>query len=247
MEDGWLTYLLNTNSSTLDVLTIHLAYLKKYMPFIHATICTDRKDFVPNDPCIKTIWEYDNNLLFVKRMLTMVAKIETKYLLFAMDNNVLVNHVEPSFLEETIQFMETQGADQVRLCQLAVSGEPTETPPFFVIQGGYYMSVWPTIWKTSSFLQLCQQFKHLNYRSFECQDTFRFIRENFSSYYVSSSMDKDLGTDRIISHHYPTIHVTNGGKWYMSHYGLLLTKMLEELQIDVNQRGTSGNGSKSTF
>jgi len=226
-----MTYLIYTHSDYEDVLIMTLDRLKQYFN-IPITICTNDanliKKYTEKYNICKTI-EYVDSLPYSSKLLSVLDKIETSYVLLNHDNNILCDFVNCETIHKLIEIM---GCDNIDLIRLSTSGIynnviKSDDPLIKSNTGPYYLSVCPTIWKKNTLKELCSVFKSSNYRNFEKGESQNYAKK-LKNFYISGN------NGRLYSKHYPCAHVTLRGKWILSPE---LKDMIREYSIDINIRG----------
>jgi hypothetical protein len=237
------TFLLYTHSDYEDVLSVYLQNHKKYLADVPVSVAVNNAEWIherfKDTFQFQTIYEYTESLPFAGRMEQVLKQIQTPYVLFNQEINVIVDYPSPGLLEKIINFMNSTNATQVRLSDSGLKNIIRNDSMFQLIEGDFYMSVISAVWRTSSLLELYSRYKMYTYRTIEHPEVQHFVATKFRNFYISSPYDVEHLPLHALSYHFPSIHVTHWGKWCihstMNNY--YVRKLLDTYGIDPMKRG----------
>lgn len=236
-----VTYLLYTHTEYADVLDMNLKNHQKYFSEMPISICINNAEWARTmyKDQFQAVYEYDDSQPFATRMAAILSQIQTPYVLFNQEINVIVDHPSRGLMDKIVEFMDNGQIDQVRLSDSGIQNIVRNEQMFHPITGGFFMSVISAVWRTSSLLKLYQRFSYRTYRTIEEGESQHFVAHTFKNYYVSSTLDVEHPPLHALSYHYPNIHVTHFRQWCIhSKMNLYyVTKLLDTYQIDYTKRG----------
>lgn len=232
------TYLVYTHSEYDDVLILFLKRLKKHFPSAKVSICTNDSKLIydkyMDDYPIEKVYTYDDSLTYTCKIYSVLQQIDTKYVLFTHESNILFNDINTQVLDDILEDMESKHADAVRLSPsgVTINLDKNELPLLKPTTGPYFISNLPTIWLRTALLDFCSTFPMKTYRTVEngvCQEYVSKLK----GYYISN---KDNMTPHITAL-YPMIHAVHGGQWALYDFREQLTALMKEYNIDFSIRG----------
>ena len=231
------TYLIYTHSDYDDIFEITLKRIQKYFPIIKLSICTNNLLLIKEKYSmfydIINIYEYDDNLPYATKLMSVLEQINTEYVLFNHDNNILIDNVDINFINLLLDKMSSENIDTIRLSCCGISNiDKNDEPLLKPNTGGYFLSVFPSIWRTISFLKLCKLFKGSSYRDFEHGES-QVYASSLKNFYLSNSRN----IEPWISCHYPNIHAISHGKWFFDAHQKEIEIIANEYLVDLNKRG----------
>ncbi len=243
-----VTFLVYSHTCYDDILEINLDRHKQFFPEMNITICTNNKEFIESKYLskytnISNIIQYDDTQPFGEKLRYVTSKVETKYLIFQQDINIFFKKVNVDKILECLDFAEKNNVDQLRLIVSGVNNPIFNDTLVHNLESGYIYSVYPAIWKTSTLLDVATKFNLKQYREFECEEVFMYLK-NYNNYYMSSKMDKSMNPwwyALWIPEYYPICHVISSGKWFnkLDLYQEIIDNIIKEYSIDVHKRGYS--------
>jgi hypothetical protein len=214
-----LTFVVYTHSDFDDVLELFLKQYKKCLSYFPLSIGTNNKKLIEDKysnqySFIKNIYEYNDADEYYDRIKSILSNINTKYVLFNHEVNVIQNPVPIENIKKIIDEMESKTMDQLRLSD---SGEknPVYSEDTFVhkIEGPYYISIQPGIWKRDTLLDVITKFPNTAYRDAEKKEIQDYVKQ-FNNYYATTV--NDIRSDNInvsVFSLFPIIHMTSVGKY----------------------------------
>jgi len=237
-----LTYLIYTHTEYIDVLDLTLKRLKKYFP-IEVSICSDNariiSDTYKQNYSIKDIYEYDDTQVYGSKLLSVIEKIQTEYILFNHDVNILYDYVNKDIINTILKRMETNNIDTVRLSTSGVEKKRiNETDLLHEILPGetYFMTVQPTIWRRDTLLKFCKKFSNIVYRDFELGETQKYA-STLKNYYIHTKKDQHITCNYYLSEYYPCMHSIYRGKWNIIQNPKEIHDLAEEYSLNLHIRG----------
>ncbi len=237
--------LVYSHSEYHDVLVACLSRLLKHFVPMKMALCIDNataiKEHFKGRLEFAYVHEYvDNGPYFYQRLAPLLEKIEEPYVLFNMDNNILIDDVKVDILQEAYQTMKEKNIDHFHLmCGGIIISESQDTY-YCEVSAIYLMSVLSAFWKRSSFLTLSKEFSDHNFRCSECPAIQDFMRTHFKCYCLVPKDEKNLCPfDYTFSDIYPAIHAVTHRRWGIApsqkHHIHLISY---EYSIDLNKLGT---------
>lgn len=235
-----ITYLLVSNDTYKDILDIHVKQLQKYLINIPVIIAYNKPLKIDNIKC--SVIEYDDTLPYCERIAYILSKINTKYVIYTHENNILINNIKQNLIDNLINFMENNNASQIRLFVGGINNPIFDKDNYIhkiTNINDYYFSINMAIWNTNILYTIYNNFKDHNYICAECNDIQNYVKR-LNNYYISTIYDIKLdGHLHYISDIFPFIHITSNGKWSTSNsiqYNYI-KNLLNENNIDINIRG----------
>jgi hypothetical protein len=231
------TYLIYTHSEYDDILELTLKRINKYFNCIDICICTNNASLINkylDNYNIKNIYEYDDTLLYTSKLISVIKQITTPYVLINHDNNIYYDYVDIEVLNTIIKEMNLNRLDTVRLSSAGIYNNCIVSDNFLlsVNSGPYYLSTFPSIWRTVSILELCNKHNYVSYHNYELvgQNSAKILK----NYYISRHKN-DPHPD--ISIYYPSAHLVQMKKWCTRHHSKLINDLSKDYNIDLNIRG----------
>jgi hypothetical protein len=232
------TFLLYTHSDYNDILNLTLKRLKKHFDGVDLFICTNNAKYIHDtySEYNATVYEYDDSLPYTSKLLSALKQIKTEYVLFNHDNNILYKDVHTVVLNGILDTMTAQNMDTVRLSYCGITPpDISDSSLVKVNRGGYYLSVFPAFWRTSSLIALCERFKDVTYRQFEFGETQHYAAR-LKNYYISSTKDYPPYN----SVYYPAFHAIQHGLWCVLMHEQEVLDIAKEYKLNLTLRGTDG-------
>lgn len=235
-----LTFVVYTHSDFDDVLELFLKQYNKCLLYFPLSIGTNNKKLIEDKysnqySFIKNIYTYNDSDEYYDRIKSILSNINTKYVLFNHEVNVIQNPVPIENIKKIIDEMESKTMDQLRLSD---SGEknPVYSEDTFVhkIEGPYYISIQPGIWKKDILLDIVTKFPKTKYLDSESAEIQEYVKQ-FNNYY--STTVNDIHSDHVnvsVFILFPIIHMTSKGKYRRDLK--YVNDILKENNIDPNIR-----------
>ena len=236
------SYLIYTHTEYSDILEITLKRIKKYFPIKVTSATNNAKETLRmcNDTDqVENIIEYQDNLPYGSKLLSVLNNISTEYLLFNHDVNILFNHVDQDVISHLISIMSEQKIDSIRLSTSGINEKIKKninTTVYNIIsKDSYQLTVQPTLWRTSSFIDICSKLKDINYRDFEVEKSQMYASKQ-KNCYISNINDIHVVANYYLARCYPCMHSIYRAKWNIIQHAKEI-KDLEEYGIDLMVRG----------
>lgn len=237
--------LLYSHSKYHEVLYVCLSRLIKHFVPMKIALCIDNATKVKEQFGEKInffyIYEYkDIGPFFYARLSPLLDLIQEPYILFNMDNNILIDDVKLDQLVEHYQTMKETKIDHFHLMCGGTYRPAIREGTHFDVTSEYRMSVLTAFWKRTSFLKLSQQFEDHTFRCCECSPIQEFMASQFRCccLYPNDQKSQCPG-DPTFADTFPVIHAVTKGKWAIppsqKHH---IEQMAAEYSIDVNGLGT---------
>jgi hypothetical protein len=246
------TVLIYTHTESFDILYCSLKRFERFMPNTRYSICiNDAKQFTDkfrSEFSFDAVYEYDDSKPFGTKLMSVIEQIETDYVLYFHENDILVDYVDMASLETCYQVMKDKSIDQLRL--YCTGCKPTLVPEqMFPIEKTDFRQFCtrPTIWKRSALLDIATRFKHKHYGGddFEAEEVQTYVRDNFVSYAIFTINDTLLSRKMWLyqSRVFPVLYATISRKWTdFPFYRAMLEELGKEFSIDFSKRGIYENG-----
>ena len=214
-----LTFLVYTHSELDDVLEVFLKQYSKCLSYFPISIGTNNKKLIKDKytnqyQFIKNIYTYNDSDEYYDRIKSILSNINTKYVLFNHEVNVIQKPVPIENIKKIIDEMESKSMDQLRLSD---SGEknPVYSEDTFVhkIKGPYYMCVQAGIWKKDILYDIVTKFPKTKYLDSESAEIQQYVKQ-FNNYY--STTVNDIHSDDVnvsVFTLFPIIHMTSKGQY----------------------------------
>ena len=229
------TVLVYTHSEYADIFDITIRRLQKHFGYAKLLICTNNAQLVRDMLSDQyEIHEYDDTLVYHMKLASALEVIKTKYVLLHHDNNCLYDDVRNDVMRFMLGLMNEKEIDVLRLSACGIIN-PVRSHPDIVIRndGPHYFTVFPSIWRVTSFLQLCRDLRK-GYRAAEDNEC-QVYTGNLRGYYISP-MAQDPHED--ISYLYPSAHVIQYGRWFYPMHKWVIDNIAREYDTDLFIRGT---------
>lgn len=229
------TLLVYTHSDYSDIFHITYQRILKHFPYAKLLVCTNNAQLVREKyDYLHNIHEYDDKLPYHSKLASALESVTTEYALLNHDNNCLYDDVNINVMNFMLRSMTEKNIDVLRLSACGIIN-PTLSDPDIVTRnnGPHYFSVFPSIWRTSSLLQLCTTLRK-PYRESEDEECQLYVGK-LRAYYISP-MTHDPHKD--VSCLYPSAHIIQYGKWCYSEYRWVIDNIVMEYDVDLFIRGT---------
>ena len=238
-----LSRIIYSHSDFSDILNIQTSYLDKNRNNI-LLIDENSKDLELIYKEYNKIIYYDPNLSYPNRILAL-QEIENPYILFYHDIDILVQ-CDNTIIDKLYDICKNKNLDRIDLQYTNIlSDQKIGIEHFFLTKEEnpdlYIYNVNPSIWKTSVFLDVMENFKHLDYRSIESIAVQKYctkfnIYKLWSNEYIQSGYFKCLDF-------FQFIHITHGGGLLPIENNNLSDKL--NLEYQKIQKTHLGNDNRS--
>lgn len=249
MKINKCTILVNSCDSYEDTWNPFFKLLKKYWPDCKYPIVlnTESKKYKFEDLNITTINvedKYrDKNISWSKRLKNVLNKIDSKYILFMMDDFFLMDYVESNRVEEVINWMEQDNNIAVFSFfrvedEKHKDVESIKYPHYFLRDkfGSYRYNCQAAIWNKEELIKSLRDFESAwdweingNIRSYRSKKEFYTLMD--PKYYIFNYNCEDYGVVR--------------GKWRLPETAELFEK--EGIEIDFNIRNNKESKKRPGF
>jgi len=201
-----VTLVCYSHTDYTDILRIQTAFLT--MLPCRSILCINRPPNIPTN--FDRVVFYDESLAYSKRVLQCLRQIDSEYIVFFHDMDIITQCSIPQ-LARCIELMKEKEIDRVDLQFSALI--PESAIPFENVMltksTSFIYNVNPSIWKRSIFLNILERFDK-SYRDIENQETQTYC-EQFSFYKLWSPKKIHAGyfhvTDLFVF-----LHITHGGR-----------------------------------
>lgn len=236
------SYLIYTHTEYSDILEITLKRMKKYFPIKVIIATNNAKETLANckdTEQIDNIFEYQDNLPYGSKLLSVLNNISSEYVLFNHDVNILFDEVDQNVLSNLIDIMIKQEIDSLRLSTSGIDDKiiknENTTVSNIICESSYQLTVQPTLWRTKSFINLCSKLNEINYRDFELKPS-QLYASKLKNCFISNINDIHVVANYYLARCYPCMHSIYRAKWNITQHAKEI-KDLEEYGIDLMIRG----------
>jgi len=232
-----LAFITYTHSDYSDLWQPSFSNSLKYFDAKNKYLFTDKiNDFKAED--FKCIY-YDDKLLYNKRVLNCLEKINEKYCLFLHEDMILYSNVDKEKINYIFEFL--QNNSKYKFFRLIKSGINSsiklQENIYELNKQDFLFSITPTIWETKFLKEVAIQTPESNIWNFELNGC-RFLYENDINGCYWYNNEPKRGSNHYDSNLFP--HICSAifkGKWNME-YKKELDIIFKEFFIDKNIRGT---------
>jgi len=240
-----LNYLLYTHQTYSDMWNCHLGRLKNFFPELKKVYIAsnDFNNHTFDYPFACELIKYNDSLLYNKRLLEILKKINDEYIIFCHEDMILYDHVKVNFIIENLNVLKKNPKYSFVRFQKSgintISNENYMSPGLFeVTNNDYVLSITPSIWNVKDLKNICEKTQPLNIWDFEIYGTNFCISNDILGLY-SYHKTKQTG-GHFESFEFPNIcTAVFKGKWNFE-YKDEINKMAKEYNINTNIRGWNG-------
>lgn len=230
--------LLHTHSDYSDLWDIIFKRFKIYGPNYDLYVLSNK--IIEQYDTTKTI-VYKSHIPFAERILNASTTLDYEYILLMRDSDILVGPtdvIKLSYLEETIKKYDI---DSLRLNNSGVNDNDLhniiENDCYYINENSDYLfSLYPTIWKKRSLLDLMKNFKTYKYYDMECKEINNFCKK-YKNCFVYNEACKIRQYNERYAHIIKFIHILQHGKWTYVHDPSYVLEIKKEFNIDLTKRG----------
>lgn len=238
------------------ILNISMQQIIKFFPEIRVCLCTNNKtkilESLKDTYQFYKIYEYPETMPFSTRIRTVLSMIDEEFLIFNIENNVLIDKVHVEEIEKLLVRMKNENIDQIRfhcgtkgrsVCHTFTKGEPING--LYEIGGGYYFSGLPGVWKTSAIKSIFNLLHDTVYGLIENKTVQDFTSSSFKNYLLEDSIYKlnkqslPYEEDERFVTIYPIVHPFNQKYWLdePKHYlSQVLSKYYKKIIHDLRNQ-----------
>ena len=141
------TFFIHTHTDCLDALAICVGQLHKYFPEHRKVVGINREPPEPIRGCETFL--YDESVPYTERLLKLLPEVKDEVILYMHEDMLLYDNPDHEELERMALMVKGGHADFLKLIAVKPLGNVV-TPNVRTIEGDYYFSVQPTLWRTSS-------------------------------------------------------------------------------------------------
>jgi len=244
-----IALLILTHSEYSDIWYLFFDRLKRHLKinFAATYLCTDDKS---RDICtdfknyynFNDIFYYTSDMSYPNRMKEALATIKESYVLIFHDNNILVADTNVDKFNIIEKILYRDAPDQLRL-----HAGSARTPGIHIEEDVYKMtphdpykySVYPTIWKKTSIINIFELFHYKSYRDIEDDGTQNYISQ-LNNYYVwNYEKSPPVGhcASELVPHVIYYRHFILRAKWIKGWNNKELEELIKEYNINSESRG----------
>lgn len=209
-----IPYVVYSHTDYLKVLEVQSDYIQK---------CPNRVLFV-NTPAsgeldyieakYNKVVYYDDALQYTDRVAQGLQSIDSKYILFTHDIDILLN-IDLQIIEQLVTLAEEHNIDRIDLKHTPVPQDVQEHDNEVALLrvtdvNNYMYNVNPSIWKVDAFRDLLSNFKNRSYRNIEDPDVQKFCLK-YNMYKAYSNTFLKCGYYNCMSF-YTFLHISHAGR-----------------------------------
>ena len=242
--------LLYTHSEFEDLWKINFDYIDKSFPFLKRYVAIDNKNSIINKKDefkIDKIIQYNDGNTYAEKMITILNEIDTAYVFFTHDNNIIYKNDHTIFFNLFNKLKEINGDRLVFELEqslhkspiIKVDGENAGlqlTTDYY-----YYFNVQTGIWKTSSYLDIFKTFPQSTYRTIEDSNIQEYVRSKYKVYRLATMGPIFKSVGFIFPTYFHFLHITMRRQWVSFHIFQDLQEdwknLFKEYKLDSNKRG----------
>jgi hypothetical protein len=233
-----------THSEYNDLWQMGMDRILKYGPKYEIYVTVDKNgENIKKLYDFKNIFYYNNADSYATRIINVLDNIEEDYVYIIHDNNVMVGE-SYSCVPKIEKFIYENDVDQFRLSNSGLT-EPFKNTDVidehiykFKTSDHYQYSVFPAIWKKTSWKKLLSNFLSTPYRLIEERNVQDETRK-LNNYFIYNKNYDFFGCH--IPHYAKFIRIICNGKWFYngkcSPHTTEINKLINEYNIDLNSRG----------
>jgi len=183
---------------------------------------------------------YSNNDPYYSVWVNAVQKFGSDYFIYLQEDFILYNTVNQMKINEYVEFLKNNPQYSfVRLLKSGSLNNKKISSTLYEIEctNTNIFAMQATIWRTSDYILLMNTVKSPKWLEPSGDYRGKMIELNMNGVYHYDNEPK-RGINHYDSNVYPYIATALvRGKWDMSEYGVVLSKILNEYKIDANKRG----------
>lgn len=223
-----------------DVWPLLFKQTDKYYPNHKKYLFTNKaNDLVPEGWIVV---KYDENLSYQKRVFECLKSVEEEILIFSHEDMVL--YAEPDYIEieKLSKLLKISDIDIIKLIRAEYTQEPYRKQYLYnnVYENPYnlYFAIQPSLCKKNKLSKIYEDTGGKTIWEFESESSRTALVNRIKSCMYYRGTENKKGLYHWDSEIYPYIATAIvKGKWNFESYEEILTKMLNELNIDKNIRG----------
>ena len=226
-----LNILLYTHTDCKDIWGPFFGQLKKFLPEAKLYVLVNSYDEgIPSDSIVIT---YDDSKKYTERLKEGLNKLDCDFFLFIHEDMYIYNNPDVQAIEKYLNYIRSEKADTIKLIYIA-GNDAVSTFDTTLISNQYSkFSIQPTLISKKIFKEKLNSLSPLNIYDFELN-----IKDSGKDF-----MCKIGGEEKRGSHHYNSFvfpYIATAiirGKWNYLEYRSELDVILNEYNIDKNNRG----------
>jgi hypothetical protein len=201
---------------------------------------------------------YDDKLTYPKKILSILENINTEYIIFIHDIDIIINFNNTEFLnlmyfvknysiDRCIFGMVPKNTDIYNIGNISLSDarRPNITANFLTPY-----DVGPSIWKVSCLKEALSLVTHCSYREIEYSPIQEFMQnKKVVAFTTSSNYSPKYQIGRPFSEYFSFLHLLSGGKWFNPDCYMDLKNefnvLIQKYNINVNLRGVISNNDSN--
>ena len=195
---------------------------------------------------IDTFITYNDTDTYAQKMVTILSQINTPYVLFSHDNNIIL-HNDATIFAKLFATFKAVNADRLVLeieqsvhkspvIQVSEQAGIQQTTDYY-----YYFNVQTGIWKTHVYLDIFRQFSTYTYRDIENPEVQQYVRTKYKVYRLANVTGIVRAVHFLFPHYFQFLHVTMRQQWVGFHIFQDLEhewrRLFSAYKLDANKRG----------
>lgn len=227
-----------TNTECEDVFPLYFGQFDKY--------CSDYKSYVVINSLSKNIPERHVQVLnkesdpFYKRFSHCLEQIEEDHVIYMQEDHILYDTPNHKLVKKYNDFLSQSEHSSLRLIKSGEMGgtKLTETLYDIPMTSKFLLSQQTAIWKKKDLIKLLKFYRPRTYRDVEMYGSSACSALKMKSCYHYDNEDR-VGSLHFNSNVFPYVATAiNKKKWNMTEYKGILSRLLQEYDIDYKLRGT---------
>jgi hypothetical protein len=226
-----LNILLYTNTDCKDIWGPFFGQLKKFLPEAKLyVLVNDYDEGIPADSIVIT---YDDSKKYTERLKEGLSKLDCDFFLFIHEDMYIYNNPDIKVIEKYLNYIKLEKADTIKLIYIAGDDTVSTFDTTLILNKYSKFSIQPTLVSKKILLNKLNSLQPLTL--YQLEDAIQNSGKDF--------MCKIGGEEKRGSHHYNSLvfpYIATAiirGKWNYLEYRSELDVILNEYNIDKNNRG----------